>query len=274
MAKDKQLKKAEFYKKFFPRKLPKMNPAKLKFVAKMIEKKFLEGDELYCLPGDGVIPIGEKIEKPPDMVLPSRVVEHFIEKASFRFILDVCICREAMPCQNYPIDIGCIFLGEAARGIHPGLGREVSKEEALDHARRAREAGLIHSVGKSKLDTVWLQIGPGEKLFTICNCCPCCCITRGLPFSHPLLGENYSRMPGVRVRVTDECQGCGTCVEEGVCIFGGIRMEGDRAVIGDQCRGCGRCVSVCPNQVIEVVIEDQGYVQQTIDRLSKKIDVT
>jgi len=270
---DKRLRKVNFYKKFFPRRFPKRNPAKIKFVAKMIEKKYMEGDELYCLPRDGVIPIGDKIEKPPDMLLPSQVVEHFIEKASYRCIMNFCICRDSMGCKDYPQELGCIFLGEAARGIHPELGREASKEEALEFARRCREAGLVHSVGRSKLDTVWLEIGPGDKLFTICNCCPCCCITRGLAYSHPLLGEKYSRMPGIKVTVTDRCEGCGTCTED-VCIFHAIKMEGDQAVISDDCRGCGRCVNACPNDAIEVIIEDDQFVQLTIDRLSQKVDVT
>jgi hypothetical protein len=55
MNKDKQLKKANFYKKFFPKKIPRYNPAKLKFIARIIEKKYLEGDELFCLPNDHVI---------------------------------------------------------------------------------------------------------------------------------------------------------------------------------------------------------------------------
>ena len=200
-------------------------------------------------------------------------VEHFIEKASYRCIMNFCICRDSMGCRDYPQDLGCIFLGEAARGIHPELVREVSRKEALEFARRCREAGLVHSVGRSKLDTVWLEIGPGDKLFTICNCCPCCCITRGLAYSHPLLGEKYSRMPGVKVTVTERCEGCGTCTED-VCIFHAIKMEGDQAVISDDCRGCGRCVSACPNDAIEVIIEDDQFVQHTIDRLSQKVDVT
>jgi Pyruvate/2-oxoacid:ferredoxin oxidoreductase delta subunit len=274
MNKDKQLKKANFYKKFFPKKIPRYNPAKLKFIARIIEKKYLEGDELFCLPNDHVINIGKKVEKEADTILPSKVVEHFIEKSSYRFVMHKCICRECMPCKTYPHEIGCLFLGEPARDIHPELGRELTVAEALAHVRKATENGLVFSVGKSKLDTVWLDIGPGDRLFTICMCCPCCCITRGLVKGHPLLGRNYNRMPGLQMVVTDDCTGCGACTKEGVCIFDGIRMEGDAARINDNCKGCGRCAGECPNQAIQAVIESRDYVNRTIERLNWKIDVT
>jgi ferredoxin len=123
-------------------------------------------------------------------------------------------------------------------------------------------------VGRSGIDPVWLNVGPADKLLTICNCCPCCCIARTVPYSHPALGEKYSRMPGVEVRVTDDCSGCGACEDE--CIFMAISMEDERALIDqDKCRGCGRCASACPEEAIEVVIEDPGFLEKTIERLGK-----
>jgi len=269
---DRRLKKVEFYKKIFPKKFPIWNPAKFGPVARLMEKKWFDGDELYCLPKDGVIEVGKSVDT-GEMVLPSEVVEHFIREASYRFVMDFCICRESMPCTDYPHELGCVFLGEGARGIHPGLGREATVEEALDHVRKAREAGLVYSVGKSKLDTVWLETGPGEKLFTICNCCPCCCITRGIAVSHKILSEKYSRMPGVKLTVTDDCVGCGDCVEPGVCIFGAISLDAETAEINDNCRGCGRCAETCPNHAIEVMVDESAYVDETIKRLSARINV-
>jgi UDP-glucose 4-epimerase len=79
-------------------------------------------------------------------------------------------------------------------------------------------------------------------------------------------------MPGVTVRVTDDCSGCGTCADE-ACIFQAVTIEEDKAVINDNCRGCGRCASLCPEGAIEVVVEEPDFIQQTIERLSK-IDYT
>ena len=69
-------------------------------------------------------------------------------------------------------------MGEAAHGINPQLGRKVSKEEALEHLKKCREAGLVHVIGRNELDALWLGVRPGYKLLTVCNCCHCCCITR------------------------------------------------------------------------------------------------
>jgi len=88
-------------------------------------------------------------------------------------------------CKDYPMDLGCIFLGEAVKEINPKFGRMATVEEALEHAKKCRDAGLVHLIGKNKLDTVWLNAGPGDKLMTICNCCPCCCLWKILPDISP-----------------------------------------------------------------------------------------
>jgi NAD-dependent dihydropyrimidine dehydrogenase PreA subunit len=271
---DRRLVKARISKLAVPRRYYHKNPLKIPFIARQVEKWLFAGDDLICLTRDNVIEVGQPVEDPGNLVLPSQVVEPFIKKACYRLIMNKCLCRDACTCKDYPMDFGCIFLGEAARGIHPDLGREAGVEECLDHLERCRQAGLVHIVGKAKLDTVWLDICPGEKLFTICNCCPCCCISRGIPYYDPLLGEKFYRLPGVTVSITDECEGCGACAE-GVCMYHAISMSGDRAVINqDRCKGCGRCTSECPNHAIKVTVEDHGYVQETIQRLAGKVDVT
>ena len=196
---------------------------------------------------------------------------HFIEKANYHWIMNSCICRVAEKCADYPHDLGCLFLGEASLGINPKLGRRVTKEDAVEHARRCREAGLVHLVGRNKLDTVWLGVGPGEKLLTICNCCPCCCLWRILPYVAPEIGVKVTKMPGVTVRVTDRCVGCGTCAQ-GICFVDAVHVYNGRAVIGDACRGCGRCATVCPQQAIEVSLEAHG-VAALLERLEPLVDV-
>ena len=188
-------------------------------------------------------------------------------------IMNACICRDANQCQDYPIDLGCLFLGEAALGINPQLGRRVTKENALEHVRRCREAGLVHLIGRNKLDTVWLGVGPGDKLLTVCNCCPCCCLRRVLPHVAPRISAKVTRMDGVTVAVSDRCVGCGTCTR-GICFVDAIQMIDHRAAISDACRGCGRCVSVCPEEAIEISIEYDQFVEQSIARISPLVDVS
>jgi ferredoxin len=243
-------------------------------VGAVAERMLFEGDDLMILPREQVLKVGEEVESGEEVVLPSRVVEHFIEKASFHWIMNECICRRSTGCEDYPVDLGCVFLGEAARGINPRLGRRVTREEALEHATRCREAGLYHLVGRNKLDTFWLNVGPGERLLTICNCCTCCCLWRILPVVSGSISSKLTRMPGLTVKVSERCIGCGTCVKEADCIAEAISVDGSRAVIGAECRGCGRCAEVCPESAIEVILEDSEFVERSIERISGKVDVT
>ncbi len=127
-------------------------------------------------------------------------------------------------------------------------------------------------VGKTKLDTVWLKVGPGDKLFTICNCCPCCCVSRVKPYSSERVKANFHCLPGVSVKVNENCTGCGECTQ-GSCFMSAISLDGDHAVINDECLGCGRCAEVCPHDAIEFTVANKNYVKETIENLSQSVDV-
>jgi Pyruvate/2-oxoacid:ferredoxin oxidoreductase delta subunit len=268
-------------KKAFPGRFRVARLTNLPVVGCVIDRSLFEGDDIIYLPKDDVaermarhvVQVGQPIEVAGDVALPSQVVTHFIEQANYHWIMDFCICRESEGCEDYPIDLGCLFLGEAVLGINPQLGRRVTKVEALEHVQRCREAGLIHLIGRNKLDSVWLGVKPGHKLLTICNCCPCCCLWRAVPQLNPSISGKITKMPGVSVTVTERCEGCGVCTQD-VCFVDAIHLEEQRAVISDACRGCGRCVEVCPQQAIELSIRDGRFVERTIERLSPLVDVS
>jgi ferredoxin len=148
----------------------------------------------------------------------------------------------------------------------------VSVSEALDHLAKCREAGLVHIIGRNKLDSMWLGTGKKEDLMTICNCCPCCCLWKILPDLREDLSEAVTRMPGIDVRVDDEaCVGCARCAG-GVCYVSAVSMKNGKASIDKtRCRGCGRCVEACPKGAIALISSDPETVQWTIDRLSPLI---
>jgi ferredoxin len=263
----------ELIKRPFQQRFLLAEMTKLPVFGSLVDHALFQGDDIVYLPIDQVVEVNEEIAWPEEMVLPSQVVEHFVEQANYHWIIDQCLCRDASGCQDYPVELGCLFLGEATLGINPQVGRRVTRDEAHEHLQRCREAGLVHMVGRNKLDTVWLGVGPGDKLLTICNCCPCCCIWRMLPNISPHISTKISRMPGVGVSINGSCQACGLCTQ-GVCFVDAIHLTDTYAYITEACRGCGRCVSVCPHQAIQLTIEDERFVQTTIDRISAHVDLT
>jgi ferredoxin len=242
-------------------------------IGKLIDIFLFQDDEIIYLPKDNVISVNVELENQGDMVLPTSVLEYFINKANSHWIMNFCICRESMQCKDYPINLGCLFLGEAVHEINPELGRLVSKEEAIDHVRKCSEAGLVHMIGRNLLDKQWLGVKEGKKLLSICNCDPCCCLWRISPILSQKIGNKIQKINGVEVRITDECIGCGRCTE-GICFVDAIKMKNKRAWISKECRGCGRCVEVCPQGAIELKIHDQAYISRAIKQIEKIIDVS
>ncbi len=242
-------------------------------IGKIIDKLMFEDDDIIFITEDKVVSINQSVEKGSDLILPSQVVEYFINKANYHWIMNFCICRDSMDCKEYPKNLGCMFLGEAAKGINPQLGKHVSKQEALEHLKKCREAGLIQLIGRNKLDKQWLGVNPGFKLLTICNCDPCCCLWRIAPILTPQISSKVRKMPGVKVKVTDKCVGCGTCTK-GICFVDAIHVMNKRAMINNNCRGCGRCVEICPNNAIELKISDSLFVKKAIDRIAKLVDLS
>ncbi|MFX1325126.1 MAG: DUF362 domain-containing protein [Promethearchaeota archaeon] len=244
----------------------------LPILGKIFDYLLFKGDDIIYLPQDKAIEINIPLAEYFELVLPSKVLEYFVKKAKNHWVMNFCICRSSMSCQDYPPDLGCLFLGDAVLNINPQLGKLVTKEEALDHLRKCREVGLVQMIGRNRLDAQWLGVSPGEKLLSICNCDPCCCLWRVSPILAPKIGSKIKKMKGINVQVTDKCIGCGTCTK-GICFVDAINIRNDRAIISENCRGCGRCVSLCLHNAIELIIEDEKYIEKSIEDLDKIIDL-
>lgn len=262
-----------FLETLFPYRFIAAKMTHIPLMRDIINTMFFDETNLTVLPKESIIEIklDKKIKPPDNTVLPSKVVEHFIRKTNYRFIMNFCLCREAMNCKNHPIELGCLFLGEAARDINSELGREATIEEALAYAKKCRDQGLIHMIGRDKIDETWLGVGSTGKLLTICNCCSCCCLWKMLSELDPKISSKVKRMPGVEVIVTDKCTGCGTCTEH--CFVNAITIQNGKAAIDDICKGCGRCAERCPNKAIQVNINDEQFLKKTIDRVESSVDV-
>jgi ferredoxin len=250
---------------------------------KLIDYLLFEKDEIYYLPKEDVfldqtnekrrVLVDQNIDLGEETALPSEIVRHFIEEANNIWLMDKCICRESNDCKDYPIDIGCIFLGDAVLGINPKLGRLATKQEALDRLQKAIDLGLVHMIGRNKIDTQWMGIGPGEKLLSICHCCPCCCLYRVLPSLDETISSRITKIPGLQIYVIEEeCIGCGICAND-ICVTNSIQIVNEKAVIDNLCLGCGRCVEVCPTDAIVMEITDEHFIDTTIKRISQRVDV-
>jgi UDP-glucose 4-epimerase len=213
-----------------------------------------------------VLPVNEDIVAPGDTPLPIQLLEGFIADASHRVLVDHCPCRKALDCRRYSHEIGCLMMGDAALEIDPGIGREVSVEEALEHAHKAVDSGLVPMVGKARVDNLVFGIRDKKTLLSTCFCCECCCISR---FARHVPADkranNVVRLAGLRLEVSDECDGCGACVKR--CFLQELKLVDGRAVIPEGCAGCGRCATVCKKGAISIHLDDPAFIEEARERI-------
>jgi len=162
-----------------------------------------------------------------------------------RFAVGVCMCRlmDKMkpnnPC-THPLET-CIETDDYADFyIETGIGREITKEEALAILREGEKDGRIIQATNSQ---------DGENF---CSCCACGCGMLWLKKQYPgpsasLWSNHYSEIDDTK------CVGCGKCASR--CTFGYIKFDqSTRKVTIDReaCLGCGLCVSTCPTKAIHL----------------------
>lgn len=215
------------------------------------------------------VPICEELEIPPGSAAPVSIIERFIREASDHLILSKCPCRTQAGCEEFDRDFGCMFLGPAVREVDPEVGRLVSMEESLRHLREATGAGLISCLGAFKPDAVMLGVRDHRSLMTICHCCPCCCLSNSISHAGQEARDLIVKLEGLEIEITEECNGCGLCVE--ACVFDQITVPDGRAAIGADCKGCGRCAAVCRRGGVRITIEDPSYIEECVARISSKV---
>jgi ferredoxin len=253
---------------------------KLPPVARIVDKMLFDGDDIQVLPRDGAvkqkyqeeIDINTEIPLSPDTLLPSDVLKEMIKRSSHHFIMDFCICRVSTNCKEYPHELGCLFLGKGTKKISTKLGRMVSKLEAIEHVDKCQEAGLVHIIGRNKIDSVWLNTGPKEELLSICHCCQCCCLWKMVTELPEDIGNSLTPMIGVEIEYNNErCTGCGKCLNS--CFVNAMSLDDGRVEIDlKKCRSCGRCAEICKNNAIRILMTPEA-VNRSIERVEKLVDV-
>ncbi len=219
-----------------------------------------------------IIPINARVKKSKNAVVPYQLLDDLIDKACFRIILDQCVCRRGMNCKDYPINFGCLMLGEGARTLLKGEhGQEATAEEAKEYIRRAEEHGLVPIAAHAYPEEKAMGIPKSlyHNFIEICLCCPCCCLAlKNIKYYTPEIHTNNFINVGYVARAVPACKGCNQCVS--ICPAEAIKVDGNRVrVIEESCVGCGVCQNVCEHDGIRLVQEGkpQGELLDYFDRI-------
>jgi NAD-dependent dihydropyrimidine dehydrogenase PreA subunit len=203
------------------------------------------------------VPVGASIKADP-AVLPYDAARRLIESAGYILGLDSCMCRDSQGCRDYPHDIGCLFVGEGARGMaKSGMARQVSAAEALERLDRARSLGLV-------VNLIWLRpelrmMGADvSRTVEVCFCCPCCCIAVRTRNGSKAFVDAIAGLAVSRPANPGACTRCTNC--ELACPFKAIKVDIREGPVIDaeRCKGCGRCELACKQGVLKVSPPDGG----------------
>jgi len=175
-------------------------------------------------------------------IMPYDNVEALLDKHR-RFAVGTCMCRlmgKVKPNNTctHPLET-CIETDDYADFyIETGIGREITKEEALAILREGEKDGRIIQATNSR---------EGENF---CSCCACGCgmlaLKRMFPGPSAAMWSNYYAEVNA-----EKCIACGKCEKR--CGFGYIKFDKEnRKVTIDtpNCLGCGLCVSSCPTKAL------------------------
>jgi ferredoxin len=189
-----------------------------------------------------------------DVVLLLEELEEMIEAAPVIRLLP-CDCKMIADKCGHSREVCLWFspamIAERTRGGE--LGRELTRDAALELARSWDREGLIHTGGPFD----WREKGPG----VVCNCCDCCCFPLRAAQELGTRGKwPYSRY--VARRDPALCRHCGLCTRR--CQFKAFTMEKAAVSTGSRekrkvlfkpelCWGCGLCAQTCPEKAITMV---------------------
>ncbi|MFZ0724727.1 MAG: 4Fe-4S binding protein [Desulfobacterales bacterium] len=198
------------------------------------------------LPQMRTIPVAKSI-RPQNNISTFDEVSILLQQAEEPFVIIECICRRKKAIQGKPCKITqrtetCLAIGDMAQMVRrSGIGREISREEAITIIGENQKQGLV------------LQPSNTVRAEFICSCCGCCCgmlqMHKSIPKPLEFWATNFRAVVDAST-----CSGCGNCEES--CQVGAVSVcaNSHTAVIDlNRCLGCGVCVAGCPTESIALV---------------------
>lgn len=196
------------------------------------------------------IPVGKSLPVPEKYQVSNYdKVRYLVENAKGKIAVANCVCRQTKDlagekCTRTDLRETCVITSphEADYYVNVGIGRYITKEEALGILEKAQEAGLV------------LQPVNAKHPEAICCCCGDCCGILTSVKKLPRPADCYSS--NFYAEVDPElCSGCQTCVD--YCqMEAAVMSNGTAAINLDRCIGCGNCVVACESNAIQLKKKD------------------
>jgi len=203
-----------------------------------------QGAVKITYPINRVIPVNQKIQT-GNTIRTYQQVASYIEKYQ-PLAVSTCFCRHEAKLIDEKDDCGkpdevCMQFGMGAQFvIDRKMGRQISKEEAMEVLNKAEEAGLVHAtINRQEIDF-------------LCNCCGCHCIILKTALAQPKPGLSLNS--GFKPRHDHDLRtSCGTCIDR--CPTQALSMDNeDKPELNlDRCIGCGACATGCAFDAVTLV---------------------
>lgn len=228
-----------------------LNEEFIKLSDQYFEEAFIDEYNKSGVPQLRTIPIEQSVESTTSVATYDDF-KQVIEDCGGPIAVAECICKKEKdligePCKQTDLREICFSFRTAAKLYEDkGLGRFITKEEALEILEQAQKDGLV------------LQPGNSQRPMCICCCCGCCCgiLRNQKNYDAPakFFATNYYAQVD-----SDLCIGCGVC--ETRCNMDAITINNEISNINlDRCIGCGVCVPTCPEEAISLIKKEEEII--------------